>query len=110
LLPVGALIANWSNVNTVPPAAIIRARAVDVNRKAAIVNDGISIRRSSSVTVPTITIILFSYWSSAYLIIRVNDIGGLLIRDWYNLFNITALNWLLVRRDKKRYNLTNKRK
>lgn len=51
--PVGARMANSSRVRHSPPAFVILARAVVVNRRAAIESFGTLISLLSSVTVPT---------------------------------------------------------
>ena len=53
--PVGARRANWSKVKASPPAFKMRSFAEVVKRKAAMVSFGISNNRTSSVTVPTLT-------------------------------------------------------
>ena len=58
--PVGAAKASWSNVKQRPPAFRMRARAVRVKRRAATVILGTLNRRTSSVTVATVTTIFFS--------------------------------------------------
>lgn len=58
--PVGATRASWSNVKQRPPAFKMRARADRVKRRAATVNFGTLNRRTSSVTVATVTTIFFS--------------------------------------------------
>ena len=54
--PVGARRASWSKVKASPPACMMRSFAEVVKRRAAMVSFGMSNNRTSSVTVPTLTI------------------------------------------------------
>jgi hypothetical protein len=79
--PVGARRASWSKVNASPPAFKIRSFAEVVKRRAAMVNLGISSNRTSSVTVPTLTM-TFESRSGAEevsLIIFDKERGGRLV-------------------------------
>lgn len=107
-LPVGARTANWSKVNTSPPFAKMRPRAFSVTCKAHnLMPFGTRNKRMSSVTVPTTTTI-FSLFSPARnkRAIFWSDSGGLLVRLINRRFNTILLNFLYVRRYKKRYNYT----
>jgi hypothetical protein len=97
LLPVGALRANWSKVNTSPPLARIRARAVAVNRRAAMFSFGTVRRRLSSVTVPTMTMVLLLDFSDVLATILERDTGGRLMRDMKRRRRMTLLKAELVR-------------
>lgn len=104
LEPVGARSASWSRVNTSPPALRMRSLAARVKRKAAIDNLGTSVRRTSSVTVDTVTIILESRSGAlaVSLVILESEIGGLLTLDRKSRWRITLLKLESVRRAKKR--------
>lgn len=70
----------------------MRARAASVNRRAATVSDeGISSKRTSFVTVPTITAVLpsLSFKNRAK---RDKEIGALLMRDARSLLTMVAAN------------------
>lgn len=91
LAPVGARVASWSRVRTSPPALRMRSFAERVNRRAAIDSFGMSWNRTSSVTVPTVTMI-FDSRSSALavsLTMREREMGGRLIFDWNRRLRIT---------------------
>lgn len=79
--PVGARRASWSKVKASPPAFKIRSFAEVVNRRAAMVNFGIPDDRTSSVTVPTFTIIFESRSGAeeVSLIIFDKERGGRLV-------------------------------
>jgi len=81
--PVGARRASWSRVMASPPAAMIRSFAPRENRRAAMVSLGTSVRRMSSVTVPTWTIILESRSGvlAVSFAMRESDKGGRLTFD-----------------------------
>lgn len=79
--PVGARRASWSKVKASPPAFKIRSFAEVVKRRAAMVSFGISNNRTSSVTVPTLTM-TFESRSGAEevsLIIFDREMGGRLV-------------------------------
>jgi hypothetical protein len=75
-----------------------------VNRRAAIVILGTMRNRSSSVTVPTRTMVLspslLALW--VCLTIREIDRGGRLVLDWKSRLRTTLLNLESVRRARKR--------
>lgn len=81
-LPVGALKANSSNVIASPPFFKIVALADLVNFNAATVAFGKACNLTSSVTVPTTTIVLFAD-SAGFkaLAILETETGGLLVFD-----------------------------
>jgi hypothetical protein len=91
LLPVGALRANWSKVKTSPPAAMMRARAVAVKRRAATLSFGTFNKRLSSVTVPMMTMVLLFDFSDVFATIREIETGGRLMRDIKSLRSTTLL-------------------
>lgn len=100
--PVGARIANSSSVRHSPPAFVILARAVVVNRSAAIVSFGTLMSLLSSVTVPTIATVRSAFVASlGSVICRVMleiETGGRLIFDMNNLRRMTLLNFESVLR------------
>jgi len=102
LLPVGALRASWSNVRASPPAAVMRALAVAVNRRAATLSLGTVKRRLSSVTVPITTIVLLLDFSEVFATILEIETGGRLIRDINRRRRTTLLKEESVRRARKR--------
>lgn len=81
LAPVGFSRASWSRVRALPPAARMRARAVAVNRRAAIWTLGTSSRRLSSVTVPTTTTVFLSLPFFRLALTRDRETGGRLMRE-----------------------------
>lgn len=109
--PVGARIASSSSVRHSPPALVILARAVVVNRKAAMDNFGTLMSRLSSVTVPTMATVRSAFDASLGSVIcramLEMDTGGLFILDMKSLRRMTLLNLESVLRARKRYNLTN---
>lgn len=100
LAPVGARRASWSRVMASPPAAMMRARAVAVKRRAAMVALGNSSRRLSSVTVPMMTTVRFS--SLVVLAtMRDRETGGRLILDMNRRRRTTLLKEESVRPGEK---------
>ena len=98
MVPVGAVMTNWSRVRHFPPALMILALAVSVNLRAATVSFGTSRSLLSSVTVLTATTIL-SYPLRSWLIFET-EIGGLFTLDAINLLKtvlVKAESVLLAR-------------
>lgn len=79
--PVGARRASWSKVKASPPAFKMRSFAEAVKRRAAIVNFGISNNRTSSVTVPTLTMTFESRSGAEEVSLMIFDreVGGRLV-------------------------------
>lgn len=91
-LPVGAFKANSSKVIASPPFLVIVDLAPLVNLKAATVAFGKACNLTSSVTVPTTTIILLAEASGfKALAILETETGGLLIFDKNKDFKTTLL-------------------
>ena len=122
--PVGARRASWSRVRTSPPAFRMRSLAAAVKRRAATDTLGTSKRRTSSVTVPIVTMV-FESRSEAFDVsftMREREIGGRLVferkrrcrmvcrsrirstcsKEYYG-YKLTLLNAESVRRARKRY-------
>lgn len=94
-VPVGAWRASWSRVRTSPPAPMMRARAVRVACRAATRMGGTVVRRTSSVIVPTTTMVgadgvapSLPAPESCFAILE-SETGGLLVRDWKRRLRIT---------------------
>jgi hypothetical protein len=120
--PTGARRASWSKVKASPPAFKIRSFAEVVKRRAAMDSFGISNNRTSSVTVPTFTMIFESRSDAeeVSLIIFDRERGGRLVferksrrrRTWFQRWvalstystsaTRTLLNFESVRRARKR--------
>ena len=81
--PVGARRASWSKVKVSPPAFKIRSFAEVVKRRAAMVNFGTLNNRTSSVTVPTLTITFESRLDAeeVSLMIFERETGGRLVLE-----------------------------
>lgn len=81
--PIGARRASWSRVKASPPAFKIRSFAEVVKRRAAMVNFGISNNRTSSVTVPTVTMTFESRSGAEKVSLMIFDreMGGRLVFD-----------------------------
>ena len=91
--PVGARRASWSKVKASPPAFKMRSFAEVVKRRAAMDNFGISNNRTSSVTVPMVTM-SFESRSGAEevsLIIFDREIGGRLVFERKRRWSMTWL-------------------
>ena len=89
--PVGARRASWSKVKASPPAFKMRSFAEAVKRRAAIVNFGMTNNRTSSVTVPTLTM-TFESRSGAEevsLIIFDREVGGRLVFERKRRWSMT---------------------
>lgn len=106
LAPVGLRSASWSRVRHSPPAFSMRARAVRVKRRAATDSLGTSLRRTSSVMVPTTTTVLLSAMAlpdlDTWRAMREIETGGRLTLDMYRRRSTTLLKRESVRRARKR--------
>lgn len=90
--PVGARRASWSKVKASPPAFKMRSFAEVVKRRAATVSLGISNNRTSSVTVPTMTMTFESRFGAeeVSLIIFDRETGGRLIFERKRRWSMTC--------------------
>lgn len=89
--PVGARRASWSKVKASPPALNMRSFAEVVKRRAAMVSFGISNSRTSSVTVPTLTITFESRSDAEEVSLTIFDkeTGGRLVFERKRRWRIT---------------------
>jgi len=89
--PVGARRASWSKVKASPPAFKMRSFAEVVKRRAAIVSFGISNNRTSSVTVPTLTMTFESRSGAEEVSLMIFDreVGGRLVFERKRRWSMT---------------------
>ena len=106
-VPVGACKTSSSRVRHFPPALVILARAVSVNRRAATVSFGTSRTLRSSVTVPTTTTVL-SCFVPRCLISLERESGGRLVLEATSLLRTVFVNAESVLRDRNLNNYTPK--
>merc|ERR1740133_976352 len=86
--PIGERSANLSKVMHSPPALTMRARAVSVKRSAQTESFGTSYNLLSSVTVPTTTAVLPSFFAMNAVSLE-SESGGLLRRDMFKRLEMT---------------------
>lgn len=89
--PVGARSASWSKVKASPPAFKMRSFAEAVKRRAAIVNFGMTNNRTSSVTVPTLTMTFESRSGAEEVSLMIFDreVGGRLVFERKRRWSMT---------------------
>ena len=89
--PVGARRASWSKVKASPPAFKMRSFAEVVKRRAAIVNFGVSSNRTSSVTVPMLTMTFESRSGAEEVSLMIFDreTGGRLVFERKRRWSMT---------------------
>jgi len=89
--PVGARRASWSKVRASPPACMMRSFAELVKRRAAMVSFGISDNRTSSVTVPTLTMTFESRSRAEEVSLMIFDreTGGRLVFERKSRWSMT---------------------
>ena len=89
--PVGARRASWSKVKASPPAFKMRSFAEAVKRRAAIVNFGMTNNRTSSVTVPTLTMTFESRSGAEEVSLMIFDreVGGRLVFERKRRWSMT---------------------